>query len=179
MIDIGALQGSVVINGVDSATRGIKGIVEEMGRGGRKLSDFEKGLNNISKSAEKLGKDLTLKVSVPLAGLGVTAYKLASDFEETLSKTDAVFKGTSGVIREWASTSIESMGMAQATALDMVSGFGAMGSSIGLAKEQTDTYAMSLTQLASDLSSFHNMSLEQVKTALNGVFTGETESLIF
>ena len=59
----------------------------------------------------------------------------------------------------------------------MASLFGDMGTSMGLPTDAAAKMSMSLTGLAGDLASFKNLSLDEVQTALAGVFTGETESL--
>lgn len=102
---------------------------------------------------------------------------MASDLTETQSKAGEVFGDSSAAVQNWAKTSIDSMGLAQQTALDMASLFGDMGTSMGLTRSEAAEMSMSLTQLGADLSSFKNMNIEEVTTALNGVFTGETESL--
>ena len=69
------------------------------------------------------------------------------------------------------------MGLAQQTALDTAALFGDMGTSMGLTKNEAADMSKALTQQAADLASFKNMNIDEVTTALNGVFTGETESL--
>ena len=69
------------------------------------------------------------------------------------------------------------MGLASGTALDTVSTFGDMATSMGISQKEAANMSMSLTQLGADLASFKNIPIEQAMTALNGVFTGETESL--
>ena len=125
-----------------------------------------------------------------VTGLGATAaatYKLsemASDLEETKNKVDVAFgsglgnfDGAASDVIEWSKTSTTSMGLAQQTALDTAALFGDMGTSMGLTKDAAAEMSMSLTQQAADLASFKNMGIDEVTTALNGVFTGETESL--
>lgn len=124
-----------------------------------------------------------------LAGAGAAVYKfanLASDLEETKNKVDVAFgsglgdfDGAAADVMKWSKTSTTSMGLAQQTALDTAALFGDMGTSMGLTKDKAAEMSMALTQQAADLASFKNMGIDEVTTALNGVFTGETESLNF
>lgn len=131
----------------------------------------------VGKSLTNIGKTMTLAISVPLVGALTAAIKYASDLTETISKTQQVFGSLSDEILDWSDTSIDSMGMAQQTALDMASTFGDLGTSMGLSKQASADMSMSLTQLAADMASFKNISLDRANTALAAIYTGETESL--
>ena len=48
---------------------------------------------------------------------------------------------------------------------------------MGLSSQNTKKYSMNLTQLAADLASFKNISIDRANDALTGVYTGETEAL--
>lgn len=135
--------------------------------------DFESVTNKL----DKLGNTMSLKVTAPLTALGVAMFKMAADFDETLNKVNVTFEDSSKEVIAWADTSITAMGMAKSTALEMTAVYGDMGKAMGLSMEQTQAYATSLTQLAGDLASFKNISHEQARTALTGIYTGETESL--
>jgi hypothetical protein len=59
----------------------------------------------------------------------------------------------------------------------MSSLYGDMATSMGLSQEEAAKMSMSLVELAGDLSSFKNIDIKRAEEALNGIFTGETESL--
>ena len=48
---------------------------------------------------------------------------------------------------------------------------------MGIGSEKSADMSMKLVQLAGDMASFKNISVERAQTALNAVYTGETESL--
>ena len=124
-----------------------------------------------------LGTSMSKMVTVPILGGATAAVKLASDMDETMNKVRVSFGDASKGVEDWAKTSIESMGLAQQTALDTAALFGDMGTGMGLNEKEAAGMATSLTQLSADLASFKNVSQDVAKTALAGVFTGETESL--
>ena len=127
----------------------------------------------------------SLLVGLGAAAAAVTKFaNMASDLEETKNKVDVAFgsglgnfDGSAADVMKWSKKSTTSMGLAQQTALDTAALFGDMGTSMGLTKKSAADMSMALTQQAADLASFKNMSIDEVTTALNGVFTGETESL--
>ena len=125
----------------------------------------------------KLGNKLTLGLTVPLAAGATAALNYASDLEETLSKVDVVFGGNADSIKDWASTAVEQMGLAEETAMSAAATYGNMAAGMGLTANQGTEMAKSLTQLSADLASFNNTSQETAQIALNSIFTGETETL--
>ena len=141
------------------------------------LNAAEKKLKSFGDSATKIGKSMSLFVTAPIILAGGAAIKLASDFQESLNKVDVAFKGSSNEVRDFAKTTLESFGIAEGTALDMAALFGDMATSMGVSTSEAAKLSTSLVGLAGDLASFKNMNIEEVTTALNGVFTGETESL--
>ena len=124
-----------------------------------------------------LGKTLSLSISAPLTAAGVASVKLASDLTETLGKTEIVFGNLSDTVIAWSETSVESMGLAQETALNMASTYGDLGTAMGLSVDEAANMSMSLVKLGADMASFKNISLERANVALQAIYTGETESL--
>ena len=149
-----------------------------------KFKQINTGINNLTK---KLGSGLVngaKKAAKAIAAIGVAAgagiFKLtdmASDLSETINKVDVSFGDSSAEVKKWSKNSIKDMGMAQQTALDMAALFGDMGTGMGISQKDAANMSMELTQLGADLASFKNMGIDEVTTALNGVFTGETEGL--
>ena len=140
----------------------LKAVGDKLGEVGPKITSAGKGM---------------LKVSGALVTAGAGAVHFASDAEESANKVDVAFGNSSDEIKKFADTTLEQFGIARGSALDMTSLFGDMATSMGLPKSEAADMSMSLTGLAGDLSSFKNIGIDQAMTALNGVFTGETESL--
>lgn len=141
------------------------------------LSKTEKRLNDFGKKMQSIGKDMSLYLTAPIVALGGASIKLASSFNESLNKVDVAFKESSQQVKDFAKTTLTTFGIAEGSALDMAALFGDMSTSMGLTTSQAAKLSTSLVGLAGDLASFKDMNVEEVTTALNGVFTGETESL--
>jgi hypothetical protein len=134
-------------------------------------------LDNFSKKASKIGKQLSTRLSLPLLAAGGAAIKFASDFNESLNKVDVAFGESQDGVRDFAKTALKQFGIAEGSALDMAALFGDMATSMGFAQDSAAGMSTQLVGLAGDLASFKNIDIEQATTALAGVFTGETESL--
>lgn len=142
-----------------------------------RFNEVKKVTDKYSDSLKKIGQSLSLYVTAPIVALGGASIKMASDFDESLNKVDVAFKDSAGSIRNWSKTTLTAYGIAQGTALDMAALFGDMATSMGLPTDKAADMSKSLVGLAGDLASFKNIGIDQAMTALNGIFTGETESL--
>ncbi len=141
------------------------------------LSRADKQLTNFGKKASEIGQSMSLYVTAPLTLAGGAAVKLASDFNESMNKVDVSFKSSAAEVQAFAKTALTSFGIAEGTALDMAALFGDMATGMGVGTAEAAKLSTSLVGLAGDLASFKNIGIDQVQTALAGIFTGETESL--
>ena len=148
------------------------------------VDQLNNGLNSASKKFEEFGKKMTsigsamsLAITTPLLLIGKQMITLASDSEESLNKVEVAFGNASEYVKEFANNSLEKFGVARGSALDMAAGFGDIATSMGLTQEQASKMSVSLVGLGADLASFKNIGIDQAKSALTGIFTGETESL--
>ncbi|SEA16005.1 Peptidase family M23 [Eubacterium aggregans] len=157
-----------------------KDIDETTNKGKTLASQFDTIAEKAGSFAQKAtvaGGVLTAALTVPLVIAGKKAIGLASDYEEALNKTDVAFGNSAQKVVEFSETSLKTFGISKGTALDMASLFGDMATSMGLPQDAAADMSVSMSGLAGDLSSFKNIPVDQAMTALNGVFTGETESL--
>lgn len=138
---------------------------------------FSKGLNTFGNGLTNVGKKLTTFVSVPLAGAGIGAFNLASDFQESLNKVEVACGDGADSVKEFSKTTLKNFGIAKGSALDMIATWSDMGTGMKLNQTQANDMSKALVGLAGDMSSFKNVKLEVAQTALTGIFTGETESL--
>jgi len=142
--------------------------------------DLKKAERSLTQSAQKfkdIGANLSMSITLPVVAAGAAAFKMASDYEESLNKVNVAFGESSKVIEDFSKTTLDMYGIASGTALDMAALFGDMATSMGLSKPAAADMSKSLVGLAGDLASFKNIALSEVQTALAGIFTGETESL--
>jgi len=146
--------------------------------------EFAKSVNSISSKLDSVGNKMksvgtrmTLGLTVPIvAGMGL-AVKRASDLQETMNVVNVTFQDSAKEVTDWSKNSIERMGLAQQSALDMAGTFGAMGLGMGQSSDASAEMAMNLTKLSGDMASFKNISADRASVALAGIYTGETEAL--
>lgn len=124
-----------------------------------------------------LGESMTTKLTLPILAAAAASFKLGADLEDALGKASAVFDKNAGQIESWAKGAYKNFGIAKTTALDMANSFGALASGMGLTERKTYDYSKALTELSVDMVAFHGGRLDVAETALNSIFTGETESL--
>lgn len=140
-------------------------------------ADISNKMKSVGTNISSVGKKMSMSVSLPIIAAGGAAVKMASDYQESLNKVNVAFGDSGKEVIAFGNTTLKSFGMSKGTALDMVSLFGDMGTSMGQSTAEAAEMSTSLVGLAGDLSSFKNISLEQSQNALKGIFTGETESL--
>jgi hypothetical protein len=134
-------------------------------------------------AAQATGK-LAEKAFLPaVAGLGLLAVgakkavDAASDLNEQVNKTSAVFKGSAPAIVKWSETAATSMGMSERQALEATGTFGNMLVPMGIARKEAAGMSQRMVQLASDMSSFNNASPEDTLEAIRAGLAGEAEPL--
>ena len=180
-------EGSTQVNNYQAKVNTATAKLEQMKTA---LADTDKEMNNLGKRFEETGKKLTTvgdKVSALgskmkwLSAGAATAFtgmfKAASDLNENLNKTEVVFDNLSGDIQAWSKTTLQSYGIAQSSALEMISLFGDMATAMGLSTEQAAEMGKELVGRAGDMASFKNVSLDVAQNGLAAIFTGQAESL--
>jgi len=175
-MNIGALTATLGVDtsGLDKAVQRMQQTEASMNKS---ISKINSKLEDTGKKISQFGKVASTYVTLPLLAVAGVAFKMASDLEENINKTDVAFKENAENIKEWSKTTLTSFGIAQSSALEMASLFGDMGTSMGLSTARAADMSKSLVGLAGDLASFKNIQIETAQTALAGIFTGETESL--
>lgn len=143
----------------------------------KKTQSMSAKLDKIGGKMQSIGAKLSVGVTLPLGAAAKASISAASDFDENLNKVDVAFGNSARAVEAWSETATKQFGLSMNQALEATSLFGDMATSMGLTQPAAAEMSMSLAGLAGDMASFKNVSIEQAMTALNGVFTGETESL--
>jgi hypothetical protein len=107
------------------------------------LKDIDKDAHGLGKTLGDVGKIAGgfLAANVIAGGLQkVTGFigdsiDAASDLNEVMSKTNAVFKGNAAEITAWAAGGAKDFGLSKRAALDAASGFGNMFDQLGYVQE--------------------------------------------
>lgn len=141
------------------------------------VSRFSKKMDSVGSSLLGMGAKLTVGVTAPLVLLGKKAVEAASDLEESTSKVNVVFGEQAKDILKWAESSTKSMGLSKQAALEAAGTYGNLFQAFGVGREQAKEMSKNLVQLAADLASFNNTSVDEAILALRSGLSGETEPL--
>jgi hypothetical protein len=106
-----------------------------------------------------------------------TTVTAASDLNEQISKSNVVFNKNADEVEAWAGTLATSFGLAKVQALEAGSSFGSMFINTGQSTASAAEMSKVVVQLASDLASFNNTSVDESLTALRSGLSGEIEPL--
>jgi hypothetical protein len=119
-----------------------------------------------------------------MAGAAVAAGKVIFDLAneaaalgETQNKVDTIFAESARQFNDWSESAAKAFGQSKKDALDGVATFGIFGKAAGLTGNDLVAFSTTLTELASDLASFNNTSVDDALTALGAGLRGEAEPL--
>lgn len=151
----------------------------------RELKSFEKKTKSVAASIAKGFKE---RIGHKLFdGLGQAAREIpqllneaintASDMNEEISKGEVIFGSAAAEIREFSSTSVESLGLSSVAAMEAAGGFGNLFKTMGMGEADVARMSKEMTGLAADLGSFHNTTTEDAIVAIGAALRGESEPI--
>jgi hypothetical protein len=170
--DLSAVKAEVAATGRPTAEQSAK--MRQLATETRKAVRTQKEL---AASLGKAGTMMTRFVTLPVAlALGYST-KAASDLNEAVTKTDAVFGTSAKAIHDMASTSAKDLGLSKRAAEDAAGSIGALVRPMGLSQSAAADMSTSLVRLSADLASFYNSSGEEALTAIRSGLVKESEPL--
>jgi hypothetical protein len=146
---------------------------------------MRKGINQVngqlsafSKAAKTAGTALiaafgTREVAQFIGG-SITAI---ADLNEAVSKSEVVFGDNAAQIQKWSEDSRDALLLTKEEALSYASTIGFILEQTGFTTAESAQLSTQLVQLAADLASLNNVSVEQAFTAVRGAIVGEREAL--
>ena len=143
---------------------------QQLEAAGQKFKDFGEKLTSV-------GSKLTTRVTAPIAAGFTLAVDAASDYEENINKLEVAFGDYADEVRAFTDNAQMDFGLSMKDASESASAFGALAKGIGLSEEASADMAVELTKLSADLGSYFNTDIETAAGALEGIFTGNAQSL--
>lgn len=135
-------------------------------------------LNGFSKSIKAFALTFAAAFSVDkIVQFGKASVDAFSDFEEAAGKVGQVFQDQAGQVEDWANGAVTAIGLSSQAALEAAGTFGNLFTAFGVGIPEAKEMSLTLTELAADLASFNNTSIDQALTALRSGLSGETEPL--
>ena len=105
------------------------------------------------------------------------AVSAASDLQESTSKSQAVFGDSAQDVQAWAKTAANAFGQSSQQALEAASTIGNMMKAMGMADAESAKMSKTIVELASDLASFNNTTIDDAVEAINAALRGESEPI--
>ena len=143
----------------------------------RSLQKFSKSTANATKKVTASVAKMTAGISVAAVGLGAKAVDLASDFDESMSKTQAIFRTGADSIIASSKEAATAVGLSRGEFLEAASSFGVFGTAAGLSGDDLATFSADLVRTSADVASFNNLRPEEALEKLRAGLSGETEPL--
>lgn len=159
---------------LEGKATGFAGKMNRVGAGVR--SSFSSMSAVAVKSLKAIGTVAAVTAIGVAAALGATIND-ASSQAEAISKVQQVFGTASIEVQKWASTSADAFGQSKTQALEAAGTYGNLFQSFGLGADSAKQMSVGLVELASDLASFNNTSVDDALAALQSGVSGETEPL--
>ena len=101
----------------------------------------------------------------------------ASDLNETLSKSSAIFGANAGAIEAFGNSAAKNVGMSKEAAIAASASFGDMFLQLGFVEDQAAAMSQQVVIAAADLGSFSNLETADVADRISAAFRGEYDSL--
>ena len=143
----------------------------------RSLQKFSQSTATATKKVTASVAKMTAGISVAAVGLGAKAVDLASDFDESMSKTQAIFRTGADSIIASSKEAATAVGLSRGEFLEAASSFGVFGTAAGLSGDDLATFSADLVRTSADVASFNNLRPEEALEKLRAGLSGETEPL--
>lgn len=151
-------------------------------------SDLSRSFQKLQRDAGVLGKSVSSSSNMmrnALAGVSVVAVArgmqkavmAASNLSESISKANVVFGSNAESVQNWSKTTSKAFGINRQAALEAAGTYGNLFRAFGITEEQTYAMSTSLVELAADMASFNNTSVDDALLALRSGISGEMEPL--
>lgn len=148
----------------------------------KSIISSSRGLNRASLNLGTLLKTaIGFRLGYGLLNFGRSAIELGSDITEVQNVVDVAFGSMSGMVEDFANTSIENFGLSKTAAKEysgiLMSMFKSSGFNSSEMRQQAAEMSIALTGLAGDLASFYNIRTEDAFYKLRATMAGEIEPM--
>lgn len=139
------------------------------------LKQFENRVQSTGQKLESAGKKMTVFATLPIAAAMGAATKAASELEQAVGGTEAVFGDASDAIDDYAKKAASGAGLSEREFREATTSIGGqlkrMTGDVDLAAEQS----IELTKVASDLAATYGGTTAEAVSALGSAFRGEAD----
>ena len=143
------------------------------------LRKSTRSIQRFGNKMQSFGDTMTRNITLPVIGLGAAAVKLASDFEETQSKFNTIFRDIREEANLTAKNLADNFGLSSRASMQLLSDTGSLLVGFGFTQEEALKLSNEVNKLAVDLASFSNFSggAEGASRILTKALLGQREAL--
>jgi len=163
------------------ATETIALIVEARKKGEGTFKETNRFLAGLGSKAKTAGKLMAGGLAIgggALAAFGIKAIGAASDVEEMQSKFDTVFKNVGPTVTKALDEFSAAAGRNKFELRGMAAELGDLFKPLGFAETEAGDLSVQMVKLATDLSSFNNMPMDEALQRLRGTLIGSHENAL-
>ena len=142
-------------------------------RGVKAAQSLERGILGVGKAAGIGGAVLG---GVFVVG-AFKAVEAASDLNESLNASNAIFEKSGPIVAKWSKTTADSLGLARSESLQAAASIGAMLKPMGFAPARASKMSIAMVKLAGDMASFNNEDPSEMLERIRSGLAGESEPL--
>jgi hypothetical protein len=157
--------------GLADAESAIKGVDSNVKKASTGMTNF---VGTLKKVGAAMGATFA---AAQVANFAKQSVMAASNMEESLSKVRVVFGEGAAEVEAFGASAAQNLGISNQAALEAAGTYGNLFQAFGLGQGEAQQMSTSLVQLAADMASFNNTSIDQAITALRSGLSGETEPL--
>ena len=129
---------------------------------------------------EERTKSAAQKMTVASAGVlafGKAGVDAAANLEQSMGAVDAVFENSAGMMKKFANTAAETVGLSANEYNEFATVIGSQLKNLGIPMEQVGNKTNELVELGADLASMYGGTTADAVSALSAVFRGETDPI--
>lgn len=172
-------------NVLETIVARLKANTAEMSRGFESMATKAKQVTDqIGQSFEALGKRvqnigswMTTRITAPFSALVGFSIKAASDVQEMQNLIAVTFGEATSDVESWAESTSRAVNRSRFDLLKAAGDFAAFLKPLGVAPDRIVPMSKALSQLVTDISSFRNMTEEEVAVRLFSGMAGEAEAV--
>lgn len=151
----------------------------------RALNNTERKVTSVDNRMSNFGKNATraFRGSIIVAALASATreanvlVQAGSDLNEQITRSEQVFGASAASVKDWSAGLASAFGVSQTAALEFAGTFGLLFHNIGISETEAADFSEQLVELAADLASFNNTTVDDALNALRSGLTGEIEPL--
>lgn len=143
----------------------------------RGVTAADRAFVGLGQKMQKVGRGMSVAVTLPLTAIGVAATKMASDAEEAANKFDVVMGDSAERVNARLRELHDTIPLTTAQMQGLAAGVQDLLVPMGVVRNRAADMSATMVELAGDLGSFNNVAPDQVLEAMKSALAGSSEPM--